>query len=145
MVMSRLRSSRTAHRTPGEHRAQGRQRGVAMGLHFLSAESPAHAQNLHGHLVGADAEHMRDDVLGLGGMLGGAVDHDLPALIDQGQRVLGFQVEVLLPGELEVALENMGRLRKGGLRVTLGDLGLDAVEALAAIASLMVISESSGS
>ena len=45
-------------------------------------------------------------------------------------RVLGFQIEVLLAGELEIALENVGRLREGGLRIALGDLGLDAVEAV---------------
>ena len=104
-----------------------------MRLHLLAAEAAAHAQRLHGHLVRGDAENVADDVLGLGGVLGGAVDEDLPGLVDVGERGLGLQVEVLLAGEFEGsghrALSRVGRRGgEGGGGVPAQHRGAVAVE-----------------
>ena len=50
-------------------------------------------------------QHVRDDVLGLGRVLGAGLDEDLAVLVDQRQRGVGLQVEVLLPAEFEFAAE----------------------------------------
>ena len=101
-----------ADRASGEHRAERRDRGQAVRLELLAAEAAAHPQALHGDLVGWQAQHVRDDVLGLGRVLGAGLDEDLAVLVDQRQRGVGLQVEVLLPAELEFAAEPVGaRLR----------------------------------
>ena len=105
MVMSWVRFSRRLHRPAGERRAQRGDRGQAVRLELLAAEPAAHPQALHGDLVRRQAQHVRDDVLGLGRVLGAGLDEDLAVLVDQGQRGVGLQVEVLLPAELELAGE----------------------------------------
>ena len=113
----------------GDHAAEGGDRGVAVGLHLLAAEGPTHAQGLHGDVVVAQAEHPRDDVLGLGGVLGGALDEDLPGLVDLGQRALGLEVEVLLAGRLGDPAEDVRGRRESALDVPALDRRLDALEA----------------
>ena len=81
-------------------RGQGR---VAVRLHLLAAEAAAHAQTLHGHLVGGHTEDVGDDVLRFGRMLGRGLDEDLPVLVDMGEARLRFEVEVFLSGEVEFA------------------------------------------
>ena len=75
------------------------------------------------------AEHVGDDLLGLRRVLGAALDEDLAVLVDQGQRGVGLQVEVLLAAELELAGEPVGRLGQPGVRVAAGDGPLVALEA----------------
>ncbi len=99
-------------RPAGERRAQRRDGGEAVRLHLLAAEPAAHPQALHGDVVAGQAQHVRDDLLGLRRVLGAGLDEDLPVLVDQGQRGVGLQVEVLLPAELELAGERVrGRRR----------------------------------
>ena len=98
-----------AHRAVGQHRAQRGDRGQAVRLELLAAEAAAHPQALHGDVVGMDAQHVRDDVLGLGRVLGAGLDEHLAVLVDQGQRGVGLQVEVLLPAEFELTAEPVGR------------------------------------
>ena len=55
------------------------------------------------------AEHVRDDLLGLGRVLGAGLHEDLAALVDQRQRAVRLEVEVLLPGDRGHALEDVRR------------------------------------
>ena len=146
MVMSWVRLSRRLHRAAGERRAQRGDRGEAVRLELLAAEPAAHPQALHGDLVGRHAQHVRDDVLGLRRMLGAGLDEDLPVLVDQRQRGVGLQVEVLLPAELELAGEagapqsSMAASASPRLTVRAWPWKLSA-----AMASWMVTSDGSGS
>lgn len=101
-------------------------------LHFLAAEAAAHPQTLHGHLVAVQTEHVRDDFLGLRGVLGAALDEHLLALVDVGQGGVRLQVEVLLIGELELAGEHVRGVGESGVDVAGHHQGPGAVEALAA-------------
>ena len=94
--------------TAGERGAERGDRREAVRLHLLAAERAAHPQTLHGDLVARQAQHVRDDLLRLARVLGAGLDEHLPVLVDQGERRVRFQVEVLLPGELELAREHVG-------------------------------------
>ena len=75
------------------------------------------------------AEHVGHDVLGLRRVLRARLDEDLAVLVDQGQRGLGLQVEVLLAADLEFAAEPVGgRLQRGG-RVAAADRAVLALVA----------------
>ena len=104
-------------RAPGEHRAQGGDRRKPVRLHLLAAEAAAHAQALHRDVVVVPAQHVRHDLLGLGRVLGAALDEDLLALVDVGQCAMGLEVEVLLAGELELAAEDVDGGGEAGLDV----------------------------
>ena len=95
-------------RTAGQRGAERGDRGEAVRLHLLAAEAAAHPQALHGDLVARQAQHVGDDLLGLARMLRARLDEDLPVLVDERERRVRLQVEVLLPGELELALEDVG-------------------------------------
>ena len=101
------------HRAPGELGAERGDGREAVRLHLLAAEAAAHAQALHGDLVGVDAEHVRDEVLRLGGVLRRALDEVLPLRVAHGERRVRLEVEVLLTGELGDTLEDV---RRGGQR-----------------------------
>ena len=58
------------------------------------------------------AEHVGDDLLRLGRVLGAALHEDLAALVDVRQRAVRLEVEVLLPGELDLAAEHVRRRRR---------------------------------
>ena len=117
-------------RPTGQGGTQGRDRGEAVRLHLLAPEAAAHPQALHGHGVGVQAQHVGDDLLGLRRVLGRALDEDLAVLVDQGQRAVRLQVEVLLATELELAGEPVARGRQTGGRVSAGDGALMALERL---------------
>jgi len=87
------------------------------GWKLLAAEPPPILQALHGDLVRRQAEYVRHDVLRLGRMLGARLDEDLAVLVDQRQRGLGLQVEVLLAADLQLAAEPVRRpLQRDGPR-----------------------------
>ena len=91
-------------------------------------------------------EHVRDDLLRLGRVLGAGLDEDLARLVDERQRGVGLQVEVLLPGELELALEDVRAPAQRGLRRRRAAASGRAPWKLsAAIASVIVTSAGSGS
>ena len=117
------------HRAPGERRTQRRDGGEPVRLHLLAAERAAHAQALHGDLVAVQPEHVRDDLLRLGRVLGAALHEDLAALVDLRERAVRLQVEVLLAGELELALEHVGRRREAGVDVAAGEVLVRTLEA----------------
>ncbi len=117
------------YRSSGQARADGGDRGEAVWLHLLAAEAATHAQALHRHLVVGQPEDVRHDLLRLGGVLGAALDEDLAALVDQRQRGVGLEVEVLLAGELELAVEHVAGARQGGVDVAALHGRLGALEA----------------
>ena len=118
-----------AHRAPGERGAERGDGGQPVRLELLAAEAAAHPQALHGDLVRGQAEHVRHDVLGLGRVLRAGLDEDLAVLVDQRQRGVGLQVEVLLAADLELAAEPVrGPLQPGG-RVAAADRALVALVA----------------
>ena len=133
-------------RPAGDHRAERGDRGEAVRLHLLAAEPAAHPQALHGDLVARPAEHVGDDLLRLGRVLGAGLDEDLPALVDVGQGAVGLQVEVLLAGELEHAGEDVRRrLASPASTSPRSTVGCAPWNSRAAIASLTSISAGSGS
>ena len=69
-------------------------------MHLFPPKTTAHAQALHSDLMVRPAQHMCKNSLGLGRVLGAALDKDLAALIHRGKRCLGLQVKVFLPGKL---------------------------------------------
>ena len=128
--MSWVRLSRNRNGSPGEPGAERGDRGVAVRLHLLAAEAAAHPQALHGDLGVREAQDVRDDLLGLAGVLRRRLDEHLPVLVDAGERGVGLQVEVLLAGELELALEDVRAGGPGRLRVATAQRGTGALEAL---------------
>ena len=144
--MSWVRLSRTRTGRPVSRRAERGDRGVAVRLHLLAAEAAAHPQALHGDLVVRQAQHVRDDLLGLGRVLRAGLDEDLPVLVDAGQRGVGLQVEVLLAGELELAVEDV---RAAAPNAASGSprrrVGRAPWKLSAAMASSTVTSDGSGS
>ena len=118
------------HRPAGE---DGPQRGdgrEAVGLHLLAAEAAAHPQALHGDVVAVEAEHVRHDLLRLARVLRAALHEHLAALVDEGERGVGLEVEVLLARHLRDAAEDVGRTRQARLDVTARDDGPAALEVL---------------
>ena len=101
------------HRPPGQRGAERGDRGEPVRLHLLAAEAAAHPQALHGHLVAVQPQDVGDDLLGLRRVLGAALHEHLAVLVDVRQRAVGLEVEVLLPGELELAAEHVGGMRRG--------------------------------
>ena len=118
-----------AHRASGEGGAERGHRGQPVRLELLAAEAAAHPQALHGDLVRGQAEHVRHDVLGLGRVLRAGLHEDLAVLVDQGQRGVGLQVEVLLAADFEVAAEPVRCLLQPGGRVAAADRPLVALVA----------------
>ena len=107
-------------RSAGQRGAQGGDRGEPVRLHLLAAEAAAHAQALHGDPVAGQAEHVRGDLLGLGRVLGAGLHEHLAVLVDHRQRAVRLEVEVLLSGEVDLALEDVGRAGKPGGDVAAG-------------------------
>ncbi|OQC05888.1 MAG: hypothetical protein BWX79_02198 [Alphaproteobacteria bacterium ADurb.Bin100] len=87
------------------------------GLGFLAAEAAAHAPALHAHTVVVHAQRMRHPVLGLARVLGAGIHQPLVLLLRQHIGDLAFQVEVLLPADLELAAEPVRRSRQPRLGV----------------------------
>ena len=119
-----------AHGPAGE---DGTQRGdgrEAVGLHLLATEAATHPQALHGHVVAVEAEHVGHDLLRLARVLRAALHEHLAALVDEGERGVRLEVEVLLAGHLRDAAVDVGRARQARLDVTAGDDGPAALEVL---------------
>ncbi len=94
------------------HGGERRNRRPLGGLRLLAAEAAAHAANFDRHRMIGAAEHMGDNVLDLGGMLGRAIDDDVAILPGKGQRDLALEIEMILAAHLDAALQAM----RGGLQ-----------------------------
>jgi hypothetical protein len=64
-------------------------------------------------------ERVGDLVLDLGRVLGGGMHDHVAALLRQGERGLAFEVEMLLPADLDPALDHVGRARERRVHVAL--------------------------
>ena len=117
-------------RAAGQRRAERRDGGQSVRLHLLPAEPTAHPQALHGDLVAAPAQHVGDDLLGLGGVLGARLHEHLTGLVDERERTVGLEVEVLLPAERQLAGEPMGCGRQAGVGVAARDRACVTLEGL---------------
>ena len=133
------------HRATGERGAERGDGREAVRLHLLAAEAASHPQALDGHRVAGQTEHVRDDLLGLAGVLGAALHEHLAGLVDERERGVGLEVEVLLAGDLGLAAEDVRRAPEAALDVTALEVRLPALEAPAAIASRTVTTAGSGS
>ena len=111
--MSCWRVSRNRTGRPVSVRTERGDRGEPVGLHLLAAEPAAHPQALHRHPVARHAEHVGGDLLGLGRVLGAGLHEHLAVLVDHRQRAVGLEVEVLLAGEVDLALEHVARPGQG--------------------------------
>ena len=100
---------------------------------------------MHGYGVLAQPEDVGDDVLGLAGMLRAALDVELAALVEVGQRRVSLEVEVLLAEVLVVTFEDVRRPGQRRLDVPATRDPGRALEDPASIASATVISDGSGS
>ena len=118
------------HRTAGQRRPQGGDGGEPVGLHLLAAEAATHPQALHRHRVAGHAQHVGHDLLGLGRVLGAGLHEHLATLVDLGERAVGLEIEVLLPGELDLALEHPARPGQPGRCVAAVEHRLGALEAV---------------
>ena len=117
-------------RAPGDRGPERRDGGVGVGLDLLATEGPAHAQGLDHDRVGRDPEHPGDDLLGLRRVLGRAVHEHPPVFVRAGQGRLGLQIEVLLAGDPQLAVEPAGGAGEGPVGVAGGDrlrLGQEAL------------------
>jgi len=113
---------------PGEQRPERGDGGIPVRLHLLAAEAAPHPQALDGDVVVLEAQDVSDDLLRLGRVLRAALDEDLSVLVHVGERAVGLEVEVLLPGELDLAAEDMRRGGQAGLDIPPLHVGLAALE-----------------
>ena len=86
---------------------QGGERRQRRGLGFLAAEATAHARAGDHHFVRRDTEHMGDDVLNLGRMLGRAGHLDGAVLARLRVGSLHLEIKMLLPADGESSLHDM--------------------------------------
>ena len=130
IVMSWVRVSRSRTGRPVRVAPSAAIAAMPVRLHLLAPEAAAHPQALDGHRVARPAEDVGDDLLGLGRVLGAALDEDLAVLVDVRERAVRLEVEVLLPGELELAAEDVRGTGEAGLDVAALQVRLAALEAL---------------
>ena len=107
-------------RPPGDARGERRDRRPLRRLALLAAERAAHAAHLDGDGGVGKPEHLRDDVLQLARVLGRGVDQHV-VLAGNGERHLAFEIEVLLPADMEGAGEPARARRERRRAVALGE------------------------
>ncbi len=105
------------HRDAQSLRRHGRDARKQRRLRFFAAEAAAHPPHLDGHLVRDELQRMRDDMLHLGRMLRRAVEVDATVLLRQRVGDLTFEIELLLPADVELAAHSPRRRDHGGGRV----------------------------
>ena len=117
IVMSWARLSRTRTGRPVSTRQRGDGR-EPVRLRLLAAEAAAHAQALHDHLRVAERRARARRSPGSRSGAGWGLHEHLAGLVDERQRAVGLEVEVLLTGELELAAKTCAACAKAGLDVT---------------------------
>ncbi len=103
----------------GAERGDGR---PGAGLALLAAEAAAHAARLHRHEGVGKPKDARDDVLHLGRVLRRSPDRHLAPLAGRSHRDLSFEIEMLLPADVELAFEPMRREAKRRLHVAAAEI-----------------------
>ena len=108
----------------GDARAERRDRGPLRGLRLLAAERAAHAADFHGHIADRHVEHVRHQMLHLARVLCGGVDQHIAVLARDGERHLPFQIEMLLPADVDAPGQAQRRAGECGICIAaLHDLG----------------------
>jgi hypothetical protein len=74
-------------------------------LDFFAAERAPHAETLYGHLVARQAQNASHNLLRLAGMLRGRMQRYAAGFRDPRDGALGFQIEVLLAADGQLARE----------------------------------------
>ncbi len=115
------------HRTLGGVGQQGGHTGDRRSLGFLAAKAAAHATYRGGHRVNRQPQYLGHQLLHLGGVLAGGMHKHAAVFLRQCHTGLTFQVKVLLPADIDFALETMRRAGQCRVRVTalLGVAGAD--------------------
>ena len=103
--MSSSRSRRSFAGRAGEVRGEGGEARPLRGLRFLAPERSPHPPALAHHRRVRRAEHARDEVLHLGGVLGRGAHPHLVILAGYGERRLSFEIEVLLAPDAHAAFD----------------------------------------
>ena len=80
------------------------------GLRFFAAKAATHAAAHHAHLRQRNVQRMRHPVLHLAWVLRAAVDQPVAVLLWNRIGDLAFQIEVLLPTDLQRTLQAVLRL-----------------------------------
>ena len=97
----------------GEARGHGAGDGQRVALTFLAAKTTPHPPGLDAHRMHRQANGLGHLMLDFGGVLGGGVDDHAAILLWQGEGGLTFEVEMLLPADLEGVLDHMRRRSDG--------------------------------
>ena len=88
-----------------------------IALAFLAAEPASHAAHFAAYGIHRNAESVSNLVLDLRRMLGGRVNNHVVPLLRKGECCLPLQIEMLLPADLDLALQDMFRLIERSRRI----------------------------
>ena len=109
-------------RAASEVRGEGGEARPLRGLRLLAPERSPHPPALAHHGCVRRAEHARDEVLHLGGMLGRGVDPHLVVLAGYRESRLPLEIEVLLPPDAHAPFETDGGGGNRGCRISTPEL-----------------------
>jgi len=94
-----------ASRAGGCH---GTGHGERIALTFLATKTTAHAPRLYPHGVHRRAKRLCHLVLDLGRVLGRGMDNHVAIILRQGEGGLTFEVEMLLPADIDRPAQSLG-------------------------------------
>ena len=94
----------------GQRCGHGTGDGERVALALLAAETAAHAPGFDPDRVEGKRQRLGHLVLDFGRMLGRGEKHHVPVVLRGGEADLAFEVEMLLTADLDLALDNPGRL-----------------------------------
>ena len=126
------------HRPPKFVRGQRRPYRQMPGLGFFATKAAAHATAHHAHLRQRDVQRVRHPVLHLARVLCAAVDQPVAVVLRNGVGDLAFQIEMLLPADLQHALQlvRCGSQGRSGVTALHRDLGQHKAARLQCIAGV---------
>ena len=106
-------------RPAGQLRGNSTGYGQRVALAFLAAKPSAHTAYFAAHRIHRHAQSLGNLVLNLGRMLGRGMNDHVASLLWQGTGSLAFQIEVLLPADIDRTLDHMRRSRYRSGRIAL--------------------------
>ena len=105
------------HRPPGALRQQRRRHRDQRRLRLLAAKPAAHAPRLAHHRMIGQFQRPSDEVLHLGRVLRGAVHQHVAILAGDRHGDLPFEIEMLLPADIDAARKPQRRRRQRGIGI----------------------------
>ena len=93
--------------------------GERIALTFLATKTTAHAPRLYPHGVHRRAKRLCHLMLDLGRVLGGGMDDHVAIILRQGEGGLTFEVEMLLPADIDRPAQSLGGGGQRGCGVAL--------------------------